>query len=34
MIESIWEQNFDQLLYQLDPNTKKLAKKLEKNIKS
>ena len=30
MIKSAWEQNFEQLLYQLDSDTKKLARKLKK----
>ena len=31
-IESVWEQNLGQLVYQLDPDTKKLARKLKKKI--
>ena len=32
MIESAWERNLEQLLYQLNSDTKKLSKKLEKKI--
>ena len=33
MIKGTWEQNLGQLLYQLDPDTKKIARKLEKKHK-
>ena len=33
MIKSTWEQNLRHIPYQLNPNTKKVAKKLEKKQK-